>query len=159
MDAAKDPREALKWNREALNFLSEYNIAQGYGYRFALEPKPNEPRGDIYLPTTGNMLAFIETLDHPEMVGVNPEVAHETIAGLNFYHAVAQAIDMGKLFHVDLNSQKPGRLRVPESPRPYKRSFARSTGNVKPSTATVPRGVVRMAGAYASAALAPAPTT
>src|SRR5687768_6975226 len=110
VDAAKDPREALKWNREALNFLCEYSIDQGYNYRFALEAKPNEPRGDIYLPTTGAMLAFIETLDHPEMVGVNPEVAHETMAGLNFYHAVAQAIDMGKLFHVDLNSQKPGRF-------------------------------------------------
>ena len=93
-----------------MNFLCEYNTDQGYGFKFALEAKPNEPRGDIYLPTTGNMLAFIETLDHPEMVGVNPEVAHETIAGLNFYHAVAQAIDMGKLFHVDLNGQKPGRF-------------------------------------------------
>src|SRR5215217_309625 len=110
VDAAKDPREALKWNREALNFLCEYSIDQGYGFKFALEAKPNEPRGDIYLPTTGAMLGFITTLDHPEMVGVNPEVAHETIAGLNFYHAVAQAIDMGKLFHVDLNGQKPGRF-------------------------------------------------
>ena len=108
-NAAKDPREAMKWFREALNFLSEYNIAQGYGYRFALEPKPNEPRGDIYLPTIGHALAFIETLDHPEMVGVNPEVAHDVMAGLDFAHGVAQAIDAGKLFHIDLNDQKPGR--------------------------------------------------
>ena len=82
---------------------------QGYDLRFALEPKPNEPRGDIYLPTTGAMLAFIETLDHPEMVGVNPEVAHEHMAGLNFTHHVAQAWSMGKLFHIDLNDQIPGR--------------------------------------------------
>jgi xylose isomerase len=77
--------------------------------KFALEAKPNEPRSDIFLPTTGHMLAFIETLDHPEMVGVNPEVAHERMAGLNFYHGIAQAIDAGKLFHIDLNDQKPGR--------------------------------------------------
>src|SRR2546427_6038367 len=109
VDAAKDPREALKWYREALNFLSEYSIDQGYDYKFALEAKPNEPRGDIYLPTTGAMLAFIETLDDPSMVGVNPEVAHETMAGLNFVHAVAQALVMGKLFHIDLNGQRIGR--------------------------------------------------
>jgi xylose isomerase len=108
-NAAKDPREALKWFREAFNFLCEYSIAQGYDYRFALEPKPNEPRGDIYLPTIGHALAFIETLDHPEMVGVNPEVAHDTMAGLDFAHGVAQALDAGKLFHIDLNAQKPGR--------------------------------------------------
>jgi xylose isomerase len=107
--AARDPREAMKWFREALNFLSEYNIAQGYDYKFALEPKPNEPRGDIYLPTIGHALAFIETLDHPEMVGVNPEVAHDTMAGLDFTHGVGQALDAGKLFHIDLNDQKPGR--------------------------------------------------
>src|SRR6266496_2064253 len=110
VDAAKDPREALKWNREALNFLCAYSIDQGYDYKFALEAKPNEPRGDIYLPTTGAMLGFIATLDHPEMVGVNPEVAHEQMAGLNFYHAVAQALEAGKLFHIDLNDQKPGRF-------------------------------------------------
>lgn len=104
-DVSKDPAEALKWFREVLNFLCEYNRDQGYGYRFALEAKPNEPRGDIYLPTTGAMLGFIETLDHPEMVGVNPEVAHEHMAGLNFTHALAQAWDAGKLFHVDLNDQ------------------------------------------------------
>ncbi|HEU4558664.1 MAG TPA: xylose isomerase [Longimicrobium sp.] len=108
-NAARDPRDAMKWFREALNFLSEYSIAQGYGYRFALEPKPNEPRGDIYLPTIGHALAFINTLDHPEMVGLNPEVAHDTMAGLDFTHGVAQALDAGKLFHIDLNDQKPGR--------------------------------------------------
>jgi xylose isomerase len=110
VDAGKDAVTACKRFREALNFLCEYSIDQGYGYRFALEAKPNEPRGDIYLPTTGAMLGFITTLQHPEMVGVNPEVAHETIAGLNFYHAVAQAVDAGKLFHIDLNGQKPGRF-------------------------------------------------
>ncbi len=104
-DVSKDPVEALKWFREALNFLCDYSLDQGYGYRFALEAKPNEPRGDIYLATTGAMLGFIETLDHPEMVGVNPEVAHEHMAGLNFTHAVAQAWDAGKLFHIDLNDQ------------------------------------------------------
>ena len=108
-NAARDPREAMKWFREALNFLCEYSIAQGYPYRFALEPKPNEPRGDIYLPTIGHALAFIHTLDHPEMVGVNPEVAHDTMAGLDFSHGVAQALDAGKLFHIDLNDQKAGR--------------------------------------------------
>ena len=108
-NAAKDPREALKWFRDALDFLCEYDIAQGYGYRFALEPKPNEPRGDIYLPTIGHALAFLTTLAHPEMVGLNPEVAHDTMAGLDFAHGVAQALDAGKLFHIDLNDQKPGR--------------------------------------------------
>ena len=108
-DAGKDPLEAGKWFREALNFLTAYVIDQGYDLKFALEAKPNEPRGDIYLPTTGAMLAFITTLDHPEMVGVNPEVAHETMAGLNFLHHVAQAWEMGKLFHIDLNDQAIGR--------------------------------------------------
>ena len=108
-DAAKNPLESLKRFREALNFLSEYVRDQGYELRFALEPKPNEPRGDIYLATTGAMLAFIHTLDHPDMVGVNPEVAHEHMAGLNFLHAVAQAWDAGKLFHIDLNDQAFGR--------------------------------------------------
>jgi xylose isomerase len=108
-NAARDPREAMKWFREALNFLCEYSMAQGYGYRFALEPKPNEPRGDIYLPTIGHALAFIHTLDHAEMVGLNPEVAHDTMAGLDFAHGVAQALDAGKLFHIDLNDQKAGR--------------------------------------------------
>jgi xylose isomerase len=109
-NASKDPREAMKWFRDALNFLCEYSIAQGYKYRFAIEPKPNEPRGDIFLPTIGHALALIYTLDHPDMVGVNPEVAHDTIAGLDFSHGVAQALDAGKLFHIDLNGQKPGRF-------------------------------------------------
>lgn len=104
-DATKNPLDSLKRMREALNFLCQYSMAQGYGFKFALEAKPNEPRGDIYLPTTGAMLGFIATLDHPEMVGVNPEMAHEHMAGLNFMHAVAQAWDAGKLFHIDLNDQ------------------------------------------------------
>ncbi len=110
VDAAKSPVDGVKRFREAMNFLCEYSMDQGYGYRFALEAKPNEPRGDLYFPTTAHYLAFIETLDHPEMVGVNPEVAHETMAGLSFHHGVAQAIDAGKLFHIDLNDQKPGRF-------------------------------------------------
>jgi xylose isomerase len=101
--------EAIKRLREAVNYLCEYNTNQKYGYRFALEAKPNEPRGDIYMATTGHYLGFIPTLDHPEMVGVNPEFAHETMAGLNFMHAVAQAWDAGKLFHIDLNDQYAGR--------------------------------------------------
>jgi xylose isomerase len=109
-DAGKNPLESLKRFREALNFLCEYNIDQGYDMRFALEAKPNEPRADLYLPTTGAMLAFIETLDHSEMIGVNPEVAHEHMAGLNFMHAVAQAWDAGKLFHIDLNDQNMARF-------------------------------------------------
>ena len=109
VDACRDPRDAIKRFRECLNFLCEYVIDNGYSMRFALEAKPNEPRGDIYLPTTGAMLAFIETLEHPDMVGVNPEYAHETMSGLNFHHAVAQALDCGKLFHIDLNGQKPGK--------------------------------------------------
>ena len=108
-DAAKDPIIAIKRSREAMNFLCEYVLDQKYDLKFALEAKPNEPRGDIYNSTTGHMLAFLETLDHPEMVGVNPEVAHEHMAGLNFVHGVAQAIDAGKLFHIDLNDQAFGR--------------------------------------------------
>lgn len=108
-DAAKDPIEAIKRSREAMNFLCEYALDQGYDLKFALEAKPNEPRGDIYNATTGHMLAFIETLEHPEMVGVNPEVAHEHMAGLNFVHSVAQAWEAGKLFHIDLNDQAFGR--------------------------------------------------
>ncbi len=109
-NAAKDSRTALGWYREAVNFLCDYVRAQHYDLRFALEAKPNEPRGDMFLPTTGHMLAFIATLEHPEMVGVNPEVAHERMAGLDFSHGVAQALDAGKLFHIDLNDQKPGRF-------------------------------------------------
>jgi xylose isomerase len=108
-DSSKNAAEAIKRNREAMNFLCEYVFDQGYDLKFALEAKPNEPRGDIYNPTTGHMLAFIETLDHPEMVGVNPEVAHEHMAGINFMHGVAQAWEAGKLFHIDLNDQYPGR--------------------------------------------------
>jgi len=110
VDAAKDPVEAIKWFRDAIDFLCEYARDQKYELRFALEAKPNEPRGDIYFPTTAAYLGFIETLAHPEMVGVNPEVAHEHMLGLNFYHVVAQAIEAGKLFHIDLNDQKPGRF-------------------------------------------------
>ena len=108
-DASKDPVLAIKRTREAMNYLCEYVLDKGYDLKFALEAKPNEPRGDIYNSTTGHMLAFIETLDHPEMVGVNPEVAHEHMAGLNFTHGVAQALDSGKLFHIDLNDQAFGR--------------------------------------------------
>ena len=109
IEASKDPVTAAKRFRDAIDFLCEYSMAQGYDLKFAMEPKPNEPRGDIYLPTVGAMLGFISTLAHPEMVGVNPEFAHETMAGLSFYHAVAQALEAGKLFHIDLNGQKPGR--------------------------------------------------
>ena len=108
-DAAKSALDAGKRFKDALNFLCEYVKDQGYDLKFALEAKPNEPRSDIYLPTTGAMLGFIATLDNPDMVGVNPEVAHEHMAGLNFMHAVAQAWDAGKLFHIDLNDQKFGR--------------------------------------------------
>ncbi|MCP9494865.1 MAG: xylose isomerase [Pyrinomonadaceae bacterium MAG19_C2-C3] len=108
-DACRNPADAVKRFRDALNYLVEYSISQKYDYKFALEAKPNEPRGDIYFPTTGSYLALIETLDHKELVGVNPEVAHETMAGLNFTHAVAQAWEAGKLFHIDLNDQMPGR--------------------------------------------------
>src|SRR5579863_6641273 len=108
-DACRRADEAIKRLREAINYLCEYNIERGYGMKFALEAKPNEPRADIYMATTGNYLGFIPTLDHPEMVGVNPEVAHEQMSGLNFMHAVAQAWDAGKLFHIDLNDQKYAR--------------------------------------------------
>ncbi len=110
VDAGGKLLESMAHFREALNFLCAYSEDQGYGYRFALEPKPNEPRADLFLPTVGSALGFIATLDRPEMVGVNPEFAHETMAGLSFPHAVAQAIDAGKLFHVDLNDQKMSRF-------------------------------------------------
>ena len=110
VEASKDPVTAAKRFREALDFLAEYSLAQRYPYKFALEAKPNEPRGDLFLPTVGAMLGFIATLARPEMFGVNPEFAHETMAGLSFYHAVAQALEAGKLFHIDLNGQKPGRF-------------------------------------------------
>jgi xylose isomerase len=108
-DSNKNPLDAIKHMREAMNFLCEYALDNKYNLQFALEAKPNEPRGDLYNPTTGHMLAFITTLDHPEMVGVNPEVAHEQMAGINFMHGVAQAWEAGKLFHIDLNDQYPGR--------------------------------------------------
>lgn len=108
-DSSKSAVDGVRRYREALNYLSEYVIDNHYDLRFALEAKPNEPRGDIYLPTTGHMLAFIETLDHPDMVGVNPEVAHEHMAGINYMHGIAQAWDAGKLWHIDLNDQYPGR--------------------------------------------------
>ncbi|MFK7604327.1 xylose isomerase [Deinococcus sp. SM5_A1] len=110
VDAGGKLMDALSWFRESLNFLAEYSESQGYGYRFALEPKPNEPRADIFLPTVGSALGFIPTLDKPELFGVNPEFAHETMAGLSFPHAIAQALDAGKLFHIDLNDQKMGRF-------------------------------------------------
>src|SRR5216683_5864432 len=108
-DASKDPLAAINRYRDAMNFLTGYVKDQKYDMVFAMEAKPNEPRHDMYLPTTGAILGFIETLDHPEMVGVNPEVAHEHMSGLNFMHAIAQAWEAGKLFHIDLNDQMPGR--------------------------------------------------
>jgi len=108
-DSSKSTLDAIKWFREAINFLTEYVRDQKYDLKFALEPKPNEPRGHIFLPTVGDALGFISTLDHPEMVGLNPEVAHEHMAGLNFLHGVAAAWDAGKWFHIDLNDQLFGR--------------------------------------------------
>jgi xylose isomerase len=105
-DSAKDVRAAFERYREALNMLCDYVIDKKYPLRFAIEPKPNEPRGDILLPTVGHALAFIESLAHPELVGVNPEVGHEQMAGLNFMHGIAQALYHGKLFHIDLNGQR-----------------------------------------------------
>ena len=105
-DSAKDVRAALDRYREAIDTLADYVLAHSYSLRFALEPKPNEPRGDILLPTVGHALAFISSLDHHEMVGLNPEVGHEQMAGLNFAHGVAQALWHGKLFHIDLNGQR-----------------------------------------------------
>ncbi len=105
-DTAKDVRAALDRYREAMNTLTGYVTDQGWDIRFAIEPKPNEPRGDILLPTVGHALAFISSLDRPELVGVNPEVGHEQMAGLNFVHGIAQALWHGKLFHIDLNGQR-----------------------------------------------------
>jgi len=106
VDFAKDVRAALDRYREALDLLAEYSIERGYGLRFAIEPKPNEPRGDILLPTIGHALAFINELEHSDMVGINPEVGHEQMASLNYTHGIAQALWAGKLFHIDLNGQK-----------------------------------------------------
>jgi xylose isomerase len=108
-DACRRADVAVKRLRDAIDFLCEYSIDRKYGFQFALEAKPNEPRGDIYMSTTAAYLGLIPTLAHPEMVGVNPEVAHEQMAGLNFMHAIAQAWEAGKLFHIDLNDQAPGR--------------------------------------------------
>ncbi|MEV4417805.1 xylose isomerase [Catellatospora sp. NPDC049609] len=105
-DGSKDVRTALERYREGLDMLAQYSIDRGYGLKFALEPKPNEPRGDILLPTIGHALAFIESLQHKDMVGLNPEVGHEQMAGLNFLHGIAQALWHGKLFHIDLNGQR-----------------------------------------------------
>lgn len=110
VDAGKDPRDALRWYREGINALTEHIVSNQYSMRIALEPKPNEPRSDLYLPTVGSMLAFIGTLDRPDLVGVNPEIAHAKMAGLNPVHEVAQAIDQGKLFHIDLNDQRIARF-------------------------------------------------
>jgi xylose isomerase len=109
VSTAKDPRDALDRYREAIDVLADYVVDQRYDLRFAIEPKPNEPRGDLWLPTVGHALHFITTLARPEMVGVNPEVAHETMAGLSFPHGVGQALWAGKLFHIDLNGQRIGR--------------------------------------------------
>ena len=121
-DAAKDPIQSEQRFRDALNFLCDYSKSKGYGYKFALEAKPNEPRGHMYFATTGHYLGFIPTLKYPEMVGVNPEVAHEHMAGLNFVHGVAAAISAGKLFHIDLNDQEFGR---------YDQDFRFGSVNVK----------------------------
>src|SRR3954466_14734738 len=107
--AVKDPRDALERNGAAIDMLGDYVVEHGYDLRFAIEPKPNEPRGDLWLPTVGHALHFISTLQRPEMVGVNPEVAHETMAGLAFHQGVGQALWAGKLFHIDLNAQRIGR--------------------------------------------------
>jgi xylose isomerase len=110
VDAGGKLLDALQWLRDAIDYLADYAVDQGYDLRFALEPKPNEPRGHAFLPTVGSALGFIATVARPEMVGVNPELAHETMAGLSFPHALAAALDAGKLFHVDLNDQLMGRF-------------------------------------------------
>jgi len=110
VDIGKDPIEAMKRFRDAINFLCEYVMAGGYKMVFSLEPKPNEPRSNIYLATAGHALAFIATLDHPEMVGVNPEYAHVKMAGLSPLHEYAQALEAGKLVDIHLNAQEPLRF-------------------------------------------------
>jgi xylose isomerase len=105
-DHAKDIQGALARYREGVNLLTQYVLDKGYDIRFAIEPKPNEPRGDILLPTVGHAMAFINTLEHPDLVGLNPETGHEQMAGLNFTAGIAQALDHGKLFHIDLNGQR-----------------------------------------------------
>jgi xylose isomerase len=128
VDTAKDLKAALDRYREAIDTLAQYSEDRGYGLRFALEPKPNEPRGDIFLPTIGHALAFIATLDHADLVGVNPEVGHEQMAGLNYTHGIAQALWQGKLFHLDLNGQK--------GPR-YDQDFVFGHGDLLSAFATV----------------------
>jgi xylose isomerase len=108
-DAAKDVRDALDRYKEAVDVCCQYVVDRGYDVRFAIEPKPNEPRGNLFLPTVGHALAFVERLERPEMVGLNPEFAHETMSGLSFHHAVAQTLWAGKLFHIDLNGQAPSK--------------------------------------------------
>jgi xylose isomerase len=110
VDSAKDLKAALDRYREGIDTLAQYSIDRGYGLRFALEPKPNEPRGDIFLPTIGHALGFISTLGHADLVGLNPEVGHEQMANLNYTHGIAQALWQGKLFHIDLNGQKGPRF-------------------------------------------------
>jgi xylose isomerase len=110
VDFAKDVRAALDRYREAMDTLAQYSIDRGYGLRFAIEPKPNEPRGDILLPSIGHALAFINELEHADIVGINPETGHEQMAGLNYSHGIAQALWAGKLFHIDLNGQKGPRF-------------------------------------------------
>ena len=105
-DAAKDVRAALDRMKEAIDTLCAYAIDRGYSMRFAIEPKPNEPRGDILLPTIGHALAFINELEHSDLVGLNPEIGHETMAGLNVVHGYAQALWSKKLFHIDINGQQ-----------------------------------------------------
>jgi xylose isomerase len=105
-DHGKDIRAAIQRYREAVNLLAQYVTDNGYDLRFAIEPKPNEPRGDILLPTVGHALAFIDTLDRPELFGLNPELGHEQMTGLNFVAAIQQALEAGKLFHIDLNGQR-----------------------------------------------------
>jgi xylose isomerase len=105
-DHAKDIQGAIARYREGVNLLTQYVIDKGYDIKFAIEPKPNEPRGDILLPTVGHAMAFINTLEHPDLVGLNPETGHEQMAGLNFTAGIAQALDHGKLFHIDLNGQR-----------------------------------------------------
>jgi xylose isomerase len=111
VEASRNPIEALKWYREGVEFLAHYIQHNTYGMRVAMEPKPNEPRGDIFLPSVGHVLGFIATLDPAvqPIVGVNPEVQHSRMAGLNTVHEVAQALEAGKLFHIDLGAQKPNR--------------------------------------------------
>jgi xylose isomerase len=109
-DAAKDVRAALDRYAEAVNICCAHARGRGYDMRFALEPKPNEPRGDLFLPTVGHALAFVNELEWPDMVGINPEFAHETMSGLSVHHAVAQCLWQGKLFHIDLNAQRIGKF-------------------------------------------------